>query len=209
MGAKLPGINDVYGYSIYLCAGILPWNAFVEVVSRSTTVFLDQAWLLKKMSFPKKLLGGSIAFSSFVNFLIGFSMFFVFLVATGHRPNAAFLALPILLILQFTFAYGLGLIVSVLNVFLRDISQLVGIGLQLWFWLTPVVYLESIVPEGARGLFQLNPMYHFIRGYHSVIVDSVFPSWSTLGITAALSLMSLTIGSVIFFRLKDEIVDEV
>ncbi|TAN32025.1 ABC transporter permease [Patescibacteria group bacterium] len=209
MGAKLPGMSDVYGYSIYLCAGLLPWNAFVEVISRSTTVFLDQAWLLKKMSFPKKLLGGSIAFSSFVNFLIGFSIFLVFLVLTGHRLRVAYLALPVLLILQFTFAFGLGLILSALNVFLRDISQLVGIGLQVWFWLTPVVYLESILPEGARGFFQLNPMYHFIRGYHSVILDGAFPSWSTLGIAAMLSLISLTIGSAIFFRLKDEIVDEV
>lgn len=209
MGARLPGISDVHGYSIYLCAGLLPWNAFTEVISRSTTVFLDQAWLLKKMNFPKKLLGGSIAFSSLVNFFIGFSIFLLFLLLTGHRPGTAYLILPVLLILQFTFAFGLGLILSALNVFLRDISQLVGIGLQLWFWLTPIVYLEDVVPETVKGVLQLNPMYHFIRGYHSVILDNAFPSWSTLGIMSMLALMSLTIGSAIFFRLKDEIVDEV
>ena len=209
MRAKLPGMTDVYSYSIYLVAGLLPWNAFAEVLSRSTTVFLDQAWLLKKISFPKKLLGGSIALSSFVNFLIGFSIFILFLLLTGHRLGRAYLALPILLILQFTFAFGLGLILSALNVFLRDISQLVGIGLQLWFWLTPIVYLENMLPDGLRSLFQLNPMYHFVRGYHSVILDSAFPSWSVLGITSMVSLISLTVGSAIFFRLKDEIVDEV
>lgn len=209
MQAKLPGMTDVYSYSIYLCAGLLPWNAFAEVISRSTTVFLDQAWLLKKISFPKKLLGGSIALSSFVNFLIGFSIFILFLLLTGHHLGRAYLILPILLILQFTFAFGLGLILSALNVFLRDISQLVGIGLQLWFWVTPIVYLENMLPEGVRGLFQLNPMYHFVRGYHSVILDSAFPSWSVLGITSTLSLISLALGSAIFFRLKDEIVDEV
>lgn len=209
MQTKLAGTTDLYGYSIYLCAGLLPWNAFAEVISRSTTVFLDQAWLLKKIHFPKKLLGGSIVLSSFINFLIGFSIFLIFLLVTGHYPGRAYLALPILLLLQFAFAFGLGLILSVLNVFLRDISQLVGIGLQFWFWLTPIVYLDVVLPEGVRSLLLLNPMYHFMRGYHSVILERAFPSWSLLGMTSLLSLISLIAGSAIFFRLKDEIVDEV
>ena len=209
MRARLPGMPDVYSYSIYLCAGLLPWNAFAEVVSRSATVFLDQAWLLKKIRIPKKLLSGSIVLSSAINFLIGFSIFFIFLLLTGHVPNRAYLILPLLLVLQFAFAFGLGLMVSVLNVFLRDISQLVGIGLQFWFWLTPIVYLEEVLPDGIRRLLRLNPMTHFMRGYHGVILDGLVPSWSLLGTTALATLMSLAIGSAIFFRLKDEIADEV
>lgn len=207
--ARLPGATNLYSYSIYLCAGLLPWNAFAEVINRSTTVFLDQAWLLKKIRVPKKLLGSSIVLSSFVNFLIGFSIFLLFLLLTGHYPGRAYLVLPVLLILQFAFAFGLGLIVSALNVFLRDISQLVSIALQFWFWLTPVVYVGEMLPDGVRGLLLFNPMYHFVRGYHTVILDGIFPPWSLVGIMTLLTLVSLTVGSVIFLRLKDEIVDEV
>jgi lipopolysaccharide transport system permease protein len=209
MGARLPGSSDAYSYSIYLCAGLLPWNAFAEVISRSTTVFLDQAHLLKKVSFPKKLLGGAVVLSSVMNFLIGYSIFFLFLVLTGHRVGWASLILPALLLFQFVFAFGLGLILSTLNVFFRDVSQFTGVGLQFWFWLTPIVYLEEVLPGIARSLVHLNPLYYFVKGYHTVIVHNVLPSWSLIGMAGALSLAALVGGSLVFFQLKDEIVDEV
>ncbi|WP_337288762.1 ABC transporter permease [Candidatus Methylomirabilis sp.] len=209
MGARLPGASDAYGYSIYLCAGLLPWNAFAEALSRSTTVFLDQAHLLKKVSFPKKLLGGAIILSSLINFLIGYSIFFLFLVLSGHRIGLASLFLPGLLILQFVFAFGLGLFLSTLNVFFRDTAQFTGVGLQFWFWLTPLVYLEEVLPEFARGLLRLNPMYYFVQGYHAVIVHNTSPSWPLIGMASVLSLAALVVGSLVFFQLKDEIVDEV
>ena len=209
MGARLPGASDAYGYSIYLCAGLLPWNAFAEAISRSTTVFLDQAHLLKKVSFPKKLLGGAVVLSSLINFLIGYSIFFLFLVLTGHHIGLASLVLPGLLILQFIFAFGLGLFLSTLNVFFRDIAQFTGVGLQFWFWLTPIVYLEEVLPRIARGLLHLNPFYYFVKGYHTVILHNVPPPWPLIGMASFLSLAALVGGSLVFFQLKDEIVDEV
>lgn len=209
MGARLSGTSDVYAYSIYLCAGLLPWNAFAEVISRSTTVFMDQAHLLKKVNFPKKLLGGSVVVSSFINFLIGYSIFLVFLLLTGHRLGWTSLVLLGLLILQFVFSFGLGLILSTLNVFFRDVSQLVGVGLQFWFWLTPIIYLEEILPQIARGMLYLNPMYYFVRGYQVVIMHDVLPPVWLVGTASALAGAALAGGSLVFFRLKDEIVDEV
>ena len=209
MGAKLPGASDVYSYSIYLCAGLLPWNAFAEAISRSTTVFLDQAHLLKKVSFPKKLLGASVVLSSFINFLIGYSIFLIFLLLTGHRLGLASLLLPGLLILQFVFAFGLGLILSTLNVFFRDVAQLLSVGLQFWFWLTPIVYLEEILPELARNLVRLNPMYYFIRGYQTLILYNALPPLRLIGTASLLAILALLGGSMVFFQLKDDIVDEV
>jgi len=209
MGARLPGTSDAYSYSIYLCAGLLPWNAFAEVISRSTTVFLDQAHLLKKVSFPKKLLGGGVVLSSVMNFLIGYSIFFLFLVLTGHRVGWASLILPALLLFQFVFAFGLGLILSTLNVFFRDVSQFTGVGLQFWFWLTPIVYLDKALPDMVGSILRLNPMYYFVRGYQTVILYDTPPPWPQIGVAAALALLALIAGSAIFFQLKDEIVDEV
>jgi lipopolysaccharide transport system permease protein len=209
MGARLPGASDIYGYSIYLCAGLLPWNAFAEVISRSTTVFLDHAHLLKKVSFPKKLLGGSVVLSSFINFLIGYSIFILFLLLSGHRIGWTSLVLLGLLMLQFVFSFGLGLILSTLNVFFRDVSQLVGVGLQFWFWLTPIIYLEEILPEVARSLLHLNPMYYFVRGYQTLILYNVLPPLRLIGTASLLAVVALLGGSMVFFQLKDDIVDEV
>ena len=209
MGARLPGTSDAYSYGIYLCAGLLPWNAFAEAVSRSTTVFIDQAHLLKKVNFPKKLVGGAIVLSSLINFLIGYSIFFLFLTFTGHRIGLASLALPGLLILQSIFAFGLGLFLSTLNVFFRDIAQLTGVVLQFWFWLTPVVYLEEVLPEPARDFIHLNPMYYFVRGYQTVVMNDVVPSMWVIGTASIFALAALIGGSMVFFRLKDDIVDEV
>jgi lipopolysaccharide transport system permease protein len=209
MGARLPGTSDTYSYGIYLCAGLLPWNAFAEAVSRSTTVFIDQAHLLKKVSFPKKLVGGAIVLSSLINFLIGYSIFFLFLTFTGHRIGLASLSLPGLLILQSVFAFGLGLLLSTLNVFFRDIAQLTGVVLQFWFWLTPIVYLEEVLPKLARDVIHLNPMYYFVRGYQTVVMNDVVPSIWMLGTAGVFALAALIGGSMVFFRLKDDIVDEV
>ena len=209
MGARLPGTSDVYAYGIYLCAGLLPWNAFAEVISRSTTVFMDQAHLLKKVNIPKKLLGGSIVVSSFINFLIGYSIFLIFLLLTGHRLGWTGLVLIGLLALQFVFSFGLGLILSTLNVFFRDVSQLVGVVLQFWFWLTPIIYLEEILPQIARSLLYFNPMYYFVRGYQVVVLYDVLPPVWLVGTASALAVAALAGGSMVFFRFRDEIVDEV
>ena len=161
------------------------------------------------MSFPKKLLGGAIVLSSLINFLIGYSIFFLFLVVTGHTIGVASLILPALLILQFIFAFGLGLCLSTLNVFFRDIAQFTGLGLQFWFWLTPIVYLEEVLHWIVRDLLYLNPMHYFVRGYHAVIVHNALPSLSLIGMASCLSLAALVAGSLVFLQLKDEIVDEV
>jgi len=209
MGARLPGTSDVYGYGIYLCAGLLPWNAFAEVISRSTTVFIDQSHLLKKVNLPKKVLSASVALSGLINFLIVYAIFFVFLLLTGHRLGWATLVLPPLVAFQFVFAIGLGLVLATLHTFFRDVAQLVSVVLQFWFWLTPIVYLEDVIPDAARGVLHLNPMYYFVRGYRLAIVPDGAPAWPLIGTTALLALGALVAGSVVFLTLKDEIVDEV
>jgi lipopolysaccharide transport system permease protein len=133
----------------------------------------------------------------------------VFLLLTGHRLGWTSLVLLGLLILQFVFSFGLGLILSTLNVFFRDVSQLVGVGLQFWFWLTPIIYLEEILPQIARGMLYLNPMYYFVRGYQVVVMHDVLPPVWLVGTASALAGAALAAGSMVFFRLKDEIVDEV
>jgi lipopolysaccharide transport system permease protein len=208
MRAKLPGNDSTAAYSIYLCAGILTWGLFAEILTRAQTMFLDNANLIKKISFPRICLPIIVVLSALLNFAIIFSLFTVFLVLSGTFPGAVFLAILPVLLVQVLFAVGLGLLVGLLNVFFRDVGQLFTILLQFWFWFTPVVYPASILPEGIRGLLVYNPMAAVIGAYQTILVEGRMPDWSSLVPAAVAAVLLCVLGLRMFRRRAGEMVDE-
>jgi len=208
MRSRLPGVENTFGYSIYLCAGVLTWGLFAEIVGRAQTVFLDNANLLKKLSFPRLCLPVVIIASALLNFSIIFGLFSLFLLISGNFPGMPFLALfPLLAILIF-FSIGLGISLGVLNVFFRDIGQFFGIFLTFWFWLTPIVYPISSLTEGLRNVLSLNPMAPLITGFQTVLVNRTWPQWETLWLPGALCLALCVFGMGLFRKHAGEMVDE-
>jgi lipopolysaccharide transport system permease protein len=208
MRAKLPGIDSSFAYSIYLCSGILTWGLFADVVNRGVSLFVDNANLLKKISFPRATLPVIAVLSAGVNFGIIFSLFLVFLAVAGHWPGLALLyALPVLVV-QTLLAAGLGVVLGILNVFFRDVGQLFGIFLQFWFWFTPVVYPLSILPEAVRSWMVLNPMLGVITSYQDIFVLHQQPDWSSLAVPMILGVVLCALGAHGFRHLAGEMVDE-
>src|SRR3546814_126684 len=150
MRAKLPGIDTTFGYSIFLCAGVLVWTYFAEIIGRAQSVFIENANLLKKISFPRMCLPVVVVANATLNFAIVFGLFTLFLVISGNFPGLAYVALLPVLLIMVIFAIGLGITLGVLNVFFRDVGQFFGIVLQFWFWLTLIVYHPSIFPAGVQ-----------------------------------------------------------
>lgn len=208
MRAKLPGVDSSFGYSIYLCAGILTWGMFAEVTTRSQNMFLDNANLLKKLSFPRLCLPVTIVASGLLNFLIVFGLFTGFLVISGNFPGWAYLALIPMLILIVMFAVGLGIVLGVLNVFFRDVGQFFGIFITFWFWLTPIVYPISILPEGAQSIMTWNPMAAVMAAVQGILVYGNWPHWQSLIYPLILSLVLCLLGLRLFRKRAGEIVDE-
>ena len=208
MRARLPHVSDSLGYSLYLCAGILTWNYFVEVLLRSQTVFLEQANMLKKVNFPRVTLPVYVFLSASVNFLIVWTLFLGFLLVSGRWPGRVLIALVPLLVIQQVLAVGLGLALGVTNVFFRDVAQAVGVGLQFWFWLTPIVYPVSAVPEIVRGAMAWNPLYGLVDAYQRIVVEQQWPVWSQLWPVALLALLFAMIAESVFRRLAPAMVDE-
>jgi lipopolysaccharide transport system permease protein len=208
MRAKLPGIDTAFAYSIYLCAGILTWGLFSEITNRCLQIFVDNANLLKKLNFPRLCLPMIVVGSALLNFGIVFSLFTLFLILTGNFPGWSFLGLFPVLAIQALFATSLGLSLGILNVFFRDIGQFFGIFTQFWFWLTPIVYPISIIPENIRWLINLNPMTQIMTAYQNILVSNIWPDWySLLPITLVSGL--LCIWCIRLFRKRSsEIVDE-
>jgi lipopolysaccharide transport system permease protein len=208
MRARLPNQPDTLGYSLYLCAGALTWNYFVEVLLRSQTVFLEQANMLKKVNFPRITLPAYVFVSATVNFAIVWGLFLLFLLATGRWPGWPLVALLPLLAVQQTLAVGLGLALGVTNVFFRDVAQAVGVGLQFWFWLTPIVYPLAAVPEALRPLMAWNPMYAIVTSYQRIVVEQQWPTWSQLWLAGVVTLAVAAVSEVAFRHLAPAMVDE-
>src|SRR5262249_44922997 len=140
---------------------------------------------------------------------LGISMTLLVVVATavGSPPSQTWLGVPAVLLLFQGFGFGLGLIFSTLTVFLRDVGQVLSIPLQLWMWLTPIVYVEEIIPAGLRGLIRHDPAYPFIDALHSMIVSGQWPSaghWPLMLIWAGVTPL---LGYLILRRLRPEIRD--
>ncbi|MCU1748140.1 ABC transporter permease [Pseudomonas sp. 6D_7.1_Bac1] len=208
MRARLPGVDDGMAYSVYLCAGLLTWGLFSEITLRSQNMFLENANLLKKISFPRVCLPVIVLFNAGINFAIIIGLFLGFLLITGRLPGMALLALLPLVALQVIFCAGLGMILGVLNVFFRDVGQFFGICLQFWFWLTPIVYPMSILPEWVQRLLQLNPLTNLITSYQNVFLYGQWPVWSSLLPILVIGVLFCVIGLRLFRQRVGEMVDE-
>ncbi|MCY1279019.1 ABC-2 type transporter [compost metagenome] len=208
MRAKLPGLENTFGYSIYLCAGMLTWGLFAEITGRGQNVFLENANLLKKLSFPRLCLPVVVVANALLNFAIIFGLFSVFLLITGNFPGLPFLAIFPLIALIIIFSIGLGITLGVLNVFFRDVGQFFSIFLTFWFWLTPIVYPARILPEKLQGLLEINPMAPLMGAFQAVLVYHQWPEWQGLWLVALLAILMCFVGMGLFRRHAGEMVDE-
>ncbi len=208
MRAKVEGIDSAFAYSIYLCAGILTWGFFSEIITRAQNVFLQHANLIKKISFPRICLPIVVVLNAGVNFTIIFSLFTVFLILSGNFPGWVFLAIFPLLLVQIIFSIALGIIIGILNVFFRDVGQFFNIFLQFWFWLTPIVYSGTVLPENIRSLLVFNPMAALIVAYQGILLRREWPQWETLLPLVLISVVLCAVGIRLFLKRAGEMVDE-
>lgn len=208
MHAKLPGLDSVFAYSIYLCAGLLPWGFFAEILNRSQSVFIENGNLIKKSNFPKVCLPAIVVLASSVNFLVIFGLFLLFLLLSGQFPGAVLLAMIPALLIQTAFAIGLGVFLGTINVFFRDVGQATVVLLQFWFWFTPIVYPVTIIPEWAQPWMALNPLFPLMDYYQQILVLHRVPDPRGLLAVGLLSLAILWLGLRLFRRRAGEMVDE-
>ena len=208
MKSRMPGVDSTFGFSIYLCAGLLTWGFFGDIVGRAQNVFIGHANLLKKLSFPRLCLPVIVVLNAGINFAIIFGLFSVFLLLSGNFPGWPYLGLLPLLVIQVAFAIGLGITLGVLNVFFRDVGQLFGVVLQFWFWLTPIIYQVSVLPESVRSLMAFNPMAALMTAYQAILLKGQWPEWQSLWYVILLAVFFCGLGIRLFRKHVGEMVDE-
>ena len=207
LAAKLPGINNTFGYAFYLMAGTLGWSLFSELVGRSLNLFIENGNLIKKVRFPRIALPAILAGTCLINNGLLFVSVIAIFWLMGEAPTIQLLWLPLLTLITLALSLGLGLCLSIVNVFVRDVGQIVPILLQLLYWFTPIVYPVSIIPEKYRGLLALNPMVPLISSYQNILVYKTPPHFADCGLIFILAILLLLIGFVLFRRANSELVD--
>lgn len=208
LSSRLPDMsNNKLAYPIYLLSGTLAWNIFAEVITRCLTVFIDNGNLLKKLVFPRICLPMIVTGSAVVNNLLLLGAILLILAVLGFVPGFNVIWLPLLMALTLILSLGIGLILGTLNVFIRDIGQIVPIVLQLGWWFTPIVYPSTIVPAALLPWMQLNPMYWIVKGFQNAILFNRAPSWPALGCIFLVALLLLRVAMTLFRRASSEMVD--
>jgi lipopolysaccharide transport system permease protein len=208
LSAKLPGITNQYAYAIYLMAGTLGWSLFAEIVNRCLTLFIDNGNILKKLVFPRIALPLIVTGSALVNNVLLFVAILAIFGVLGHLPSIALIWLPVLMVINIALALGIGLGLGVLNVFMRDIGQVVPVLMQFLFWFTPIVYMANIIPEQYREWLAFNPMIPIINGYQNILLYNKEPDWTGLGVITLIALSLLAFSLVLFRKASPEMVDQ-
>ncbi len=207
MEVRLPRATGTTAFAIYLCSGLLPWLGFSECVSRGTQSFLENATYLKKLPIPEQIFVAQNALGATLSVGISMSLLFALTIVLKGEITWAWLVVPTVILLLQSFGFGLGLMLGSLNVFFRDIGQGLGIVLQMWMWLTPIVYVKEILPALFQRLLVFNPAFPFIDSLQRIIVRGLWPDqwhWSLMTFWALTAPLA---GYMILRKLKPEIRD--
>jgi lipopolysaccharide transport system permease protein len=190
-------------YPIFAYAALLPWNYFASSLNRSSTSLVGSAHLITKVYFPRLIIPISGVLSGLVDFAIAFLVLAGLMVFYRIAPTPAAALLPAFLLLAMLTALGFGLWLSALNVRFRDVNYLVPFLVQVWMYLTPVIYGSTLIPERFRFLLALNPMTGVVEGFRWALLGhhlaEAQPPGPLFAISIAISLLVLASGAI-FFR---------
>lgn len=203
--AKIP--SDGLPYPIFNFTALLPWQLFAVSLSKSSTSLVTSMGVISKVYFPRLTMPISSAASGLVDFAMAFLILIGMMIYYGVVPEWRVLYLPLFILLAFIASLGVGMCLATLSVKYRDVKFGVEHALQIWIYASPVVYPASMIPEGWRDLYMLNPMAWVIEGFRWCLLGKgQTPDW-TLAVTSGLSLVLLVIGAYTFRRTERTIVD--
>jgi len=199
----------VENFPIFFLCAFLPWSFLSSSLSMSVGSIKDNANLVKKVYFSREVLPLSIVLSNLIQFLLTFIILIPALLFFKIKLGIPLAALPLIILFQTAFTIGLAYIVSSLNVFFSDVKHLLEIFLQVWFWLTPIIYPANFVPERYQFLYRLNPAVLFVESYRDSLLYNKMPSISSFIALFIIGFVVLTIGHLVFSLYDKRFAEEI
>jgi len=199
---------NIHHYATFLLTGVLAWSWFQSSLLFSTGAIVDNRDLIKRPGFPAAILPTVTVTSHLIHFLLAIPVLLIcVLLDVGHIAIAV-IALPIVIVLQFVLTLSLAFLLARFHVTFRDTQYLLGVLLQLLFFLTPVFYNIAAIPERYRSLIKFNPLVPLIEAYRAILIQGEWPSMASLSILAVCSVGFLALSYTVFMRASYHFVEE-
>ena len=193
---------NMENYTLFLIAGLFPWQWFANSVSVAPGVFIGNSSIIKKVNFPRNVIPLTIVLQDMIHFLLSIPIIVLFLFLYQKSPSVSWLyGIPLLLGIQLGMTYGIALMLSSVNLFFRDVEKLTTILLTFVFYLTPIIYPELMVPEKYRSLINLNPMAPLMVSWRNLFLDGALDP-QALTVSFAYSIIMLLLGYAVYRRLS-------
>lgn len=199
---RLAGVpSDNVPYPIFAYAGLLAWTFFANAITTSGNSLVGSANLITKVYFPRMIIPGAAVVAGLVDFAIGLVILAILMMFYGIGITWGFLMFPALVVLTTLLALGVGMWMSALNVKYRDVRFALPFVVQLWMFVSPVIYPASFLPAKFRWILLVNPMTGIIEGYRSSLFGRPF-NWIALALSAGITLLVLIYASYFFRRME-------
>ena len=191
-----------------MAAGLLAWNFFIDVLNRSQTIYLDYANIIKKQNFPLMCLPMVVLALAVFDFFISFGLFTIYLIVMGEFPGWCYVGIVPILLLQAAYAVGLGTVLGICNIFFRDIGKAMVVFLQIWFWMTPIVYYMDTLPSKMQSFLLFNPLTPIMGAYQSILVKQEWPQWDSLFFPLILTVLLSGFFTLFYHQHAADLLDE-
>lgn len=181
-------------YPIFLFTALVPWMFTTNSISSATKSLLSNKSLITKIKIPREVFPLSSIMAKLVDFALYLVILFVFILIFGVKLHLTVLFFPLIFIFHLMLVIGVSFILSALNVFYRDVENLLEVALAAWMYLTPVLYPPELVPDKFRQIFNINPLTPIINSYRNVVLYGVAPPWQSFAYSAAFSVVIFILG---------------
>lgn len=210
--ANLP--TDGVPQFLFYLSGTVVWNYFAKCLRSTSETFITNANIFGKVYFPRLVMPISVVISNIITFMIQFVMFLAFLlyymkIGAQVQPTSAALLLPVLILLMAGLGLGFGIIISSLTTKYRDLHFLVAFGVNLWMYVTPVIYPKSTIPESLRWIADLNPLTPIVETFRTIFLGVGALDWGALAYSAGCMLLVFIVGVLLFNHVEKTFIDTV
>lgn len=194
------------GYGVYLAIGLIVWRWLGSTVGTASRSIIAQAGIITQVYLPKSIFPIGATFSQLINFLFGLLVIAIFLVFFSIIPGIELLWLPYIIVMQLIFLTAISLLLAYVCVFIRDIDTLVNHLMRVWFFGSPVIWQEDMIPEKLRWLIDMNPMTHFLASYRDILMYRLSPDFSALLLIGLLSMFGIVVMLYIYSSYEHKII---
>ncbi len=207
MKMKLDIVDNSYSYSIYLVPGLLAWTSFSTILMRLNGLILEKTNLIKKINVPIYVYQLSVIITEFFLLLLSFTLALFFLILVNHPISMIFIYLIPILFLQTIFAFSLGLLLSLFTPFFKDLKEAIPIVIQLWFWMTPIIYMKEMVEDKYPSILIYNPYFHFVDIYQNIFLYSKPPLLINVLVLVFITFFTLCLAGFLYKKMIPTIKD--